>query len=169
MSGLGERRDKAAFSNGCKPTRRPLQPEATGAAMEVTKWLKPCSHRRAGMGACFLMTTHARLRRSPIRASNSARLTVTVRPSGRGTAPPAASTAATRSHFAIRYASTSDSISRMREPPLLARRSGLPAAAQASLLFLRALEPVWSLGGGRRRRNSFRRVGRAALRKTVDA
>jgi hypothetical protein len=26
---------------GANPTRRPLQPEATGAAMEVTKWLKP--------------------------------------------------------------------------------------------------------------------------------
>ncbi len=26
---------------GARPTRRPLQPEAIGAAMEVTKWLKP--------------------------------------------------------------------------------------------------------------------------------
>ena len=26
---------------GASPTRQPLQPEATGAAMEVTKWLKP--------------------------------------------------------------------------------------------------------------------------------
>ena len=26
---------------GANPTRQPLQPEATGAAMEVTKWLKP--------------------------------------------------------------------------------------------------------------------------------
>src|SRR5262245_45860618 len=26
---------------GATPTRQPLQPEATGAAMEVTKWLKP--------------------------------------------------------------------------------------------------------------------------------
>jgi len=26
---------------GANPTRQPLQPEATGAAMEATKWLKP--------------------------------------------------------------------------------------------------------------------------------
>jgi hypothetical protein len=26
---------------GANPTRRTLQPEATGAVMEVTKWLKP--------------------------------------------------------------------------------------------------------------------------------
>jgi hypothetical protein len=26
---------------GASPTRRMLQPEATGAAMEVTRWLKP--------------------------------------------------------------------------------------------------------------------------------
>jgi len=26
---------------GESPTRQPLQPEATGATMEVTKWLKP--------------------------------------------------------------------------------------------------------------------------------
>jgi hypothetical protein len=53
------------------------------------------NHRRAGIGACFLMMTHARLRRSPSSASNSARPCVMVRPSGRGRAPPAASTAAT--------------------------------------------------------------------------
>ena len=29
------------FSVGANPTRRTLQPEATGAVMEVTKWLKP--------------------------------------------------------------------------------------------------------------------------------
>jgi hypothetical protein len=51
------------------------------------------SHRRAGIGACFLMMTHARLRCSLSSARNSARPTVTVRPSGRGTVPPAASTA----------------------------------------------------------------------------
>jgi hypothetical protein len=39
------------------------------------------SHCRAGMGACFLMMTHDRLRRSLNRASNSAP-TVTVRESG---------------------------------------------------------------------------------------
>jgi len=26
---------------GARPTRRTLQPEATGAVMEVTKWLNP--------------------------------------------------------------------------------------------------------------------------------
>jgi hypothetical protein len=30
-----------AFPVGESPTRRTLQPEATGAVMEVTKWLKP--------------------------------------------------------------------------------------------------------------------------------
>ena len=37
------RRDKAAlfFPVGASPTRRPLQPEATGAGMEETKCLKP--------------------------------------------------------------------------------------------------------------------------------
>ncbi len=29
------------FPVGARPTRPPLQPEATGAVMEVTKWLKP--------------------------------------------------------------------------------------------------------------------------------
>jgi hypothetical protein len=28
------------FAVGASPTRQPLQPEATGAVMEVTKWLK---------------------------------------------------------------------------------------------------------------------------------
>jgi hypothetical protein len=45
MSALGVRREKAALSSGCKPTRRRLQPEATGAAMEETKWLKPSVKR----------------------------------------------------------------------------------------------------------------------------
>ena len=29
------------FPVGASPTRQTLQPEATGAVMEVTKWLKP--------------------------------------------------------------------------------------------------------------------------------
>jgi hypothetical protein len=37
MSVHGVRRDKAALSSGRKPTRQPLQPEATGVAVEVTK------------------------------------------------------------------------------------------------------------------------------------
>ncbi len=39
---MGVRRDKAALSSGCKAhPATPLQPEATGAGMEVTKCLKP--------------------------------------------------------------------------------------------------------------------------------
>jgi len=34
-----------AFPVGASPTRQPLQPEATGAAMEETKWLKPSGKR----------------------------------------------------------------------------------------------------------------------------
>jgi hypothetical protein len=33
------------FPVGASPTRQPLQPEATGAVMEVTKWLKPSARR----------------------------------------------------------------------------------------------------------------------------
>jgi hypothetical protein len=41
-SAIRVRRDKAALSSGCKPhPARLLQSEATGAVMEVTKWLKP--------------------------------------------------------------------------------------------------------------------------------
>jgi hypothetical protein len=37
---------------GVSPTRQPLQPEATGAVMEVTKWLKPSVSRYSeGVGA----------------------------------------------------------------------------------------------------------------------
>ena len=38
----GVRRDKAALSSGCNShPANTLQPEATGAVMEETKWLKP--------------------------------------------------------------------------------------------------------------------------------
>ena len=41
-SAFGVRRAKAALSSGCKPhPANSLPPEATGAVMEVTKWLKP--------------------------------------------------------------------------------------------------------------------------------
>ena len=33
--------ERRRFPVGASPTRRPLQPEAIGAVMEVTKWLKP--------------------------------------------------------------------------------------------------------------------------------
>jgi hypothetical protein len=42
MSEGGVRRAKAAFLSGCKShPAMLLQPEAIGAVMEVTKWLKP--------------------------------------------------------------------------------------------------------------------------------
>ena len=41
MSAMGVRRERRRFPVGARPTRRPLQPEAIGAVMEVTKWLKP--------------------------------------------------------------------------------------------------------------------------------
>src|SRR5260221_12330091 len=42
MSALGVRREKRRrVPVGASPTRQPLQPEATGAVMEETKWLKP--------------------------------------------------------------------------------------------------------------------------------
>ncbi len=42
MSGPGVCRVRRRFSVGASPTRQlSLQPEAVGAVMEVTKWLKP--------------------------------------------------------------------------------------------------------------------------------
>jgi hypothetical protein len=42
MSAVGVRRAKAALSSGCKShPATALQPEAIGAVMEETKWLKP--------------------------------------------------------------------------------------------------------------------------------
>jgi hypothetical protein len=42
MSEFGVRRVKAAFLSGCEShPAMLLQPEAIGAVMEVTKWLKP--------------------------------------------------------------------------------------------------------------------------------
>ena len=46
MSRMGVRREKAAlFQRVLTPARQPLQPEATGAGMEVTKCLKPSGKR----------------------------------------------------------------------------------------------------------------------------
>jgi hypothetical protein len=39
---------------GASPTRQPLQPEATGAVMEVTKWLKPSDKRRTFLPCTML-------------------------------------------------------------------------------------------------------------------
>ena len=59
MSQMGVRRDKAALSSGRKShPATALQPEATGAAMEVTKWLKPSdSASRIGDGASVQAVT----------------------------------------------------------------------------------------------------------------
>ena len=38
------------FPVGVNPTRQTLQPEATGAVMEVTKWLKPSVKRVTNYG-----------------------------------------------------------------------------------------------------------------------
>ena len=40
MAGFGVRVERRRFAVGASPTRQPLQSEATGAVMEVTKWLK---------------------------------------------------------------------------------------------------------------------------------
>src|SRR5439155_26970529 len=39
------------FPVGASPTRQPLQPEATGAVMEATKWLKPYQAGRSHPGS----------------------------------------------------------------------------------------------------------------------
>ena len=50
-SASGVRRAKAALTQWVKvPPGYPLQPEATGATMEVTKWLKPPVKRVAKYG-----------------------------------------------------------------------------------------------------------------------
>ncbi len=51
MTALGVRRDKAALSQWVQaPPGNPLQPEATGATVEVTKRLKPLVKRAAKYG-----------------------------------------------------------------------------------------------------------------------
>src|ERR1700724_2199697 len=58
MSAPGVRRGRRRFPVGASPTRQTLQPEATGAAMEVTKWLKPSdSASRTGDGASVQAVT----------------------------------------------------------------------------------------------------------------
>ena len=41
MTAFHVRRERRRFPVGARPTRQPLQPEATGAGMEATKCLKP--------------------------------------------------------------------------------------------------------------------------------
>src|ERR1700674_591423 len=64
------------FPVGASPTRQPLRPEAIGAVMEVTKWLKPSVMRlrRAGSSRFRLTDRNLRstsilhLRKPPVRA-----------------------------------------------------------------------------------------------------
>src|SRR6266853_627871 len=50
--------ERRRFPVGASATRQTLQPEATGAAMEVTKWLKPSdSASRIGDGASVQAVT----------------------------------------------------------------------------------------------------------------
>ena len=53
------------FPVGASPTRQPLQPEAIGAVMEVTKWLKPSiSASRIGDGASVQAATRVNAEQS---------------------------------------------------------------------------------------------------------
>jgi hypothetical protein len=54
---------------GASPTRQPLQPEATGAVMEATKWLKPLvSVSRIGDSASVQAATRASLEKGDAQA-----------------------------------------------------------------------------------------------------
>src|ERR1700735_1004817 len=53
------------FPVGASPTRQPLQPEAIGAVMEVTKWLKPSiSVSRIGGSASVQAATRVNAERA---------------------------------------------------------------------------------------------------------
>jgi hypothetical protein len=45
MFAMGVRRERRRFPVGASPTRQPLQPEATGAVIEETKWLNATQRR----------------------------------------------------------------------------------------------------------------------------
>src|SRR6476646_411057 len=56
------------FPVGASPTRQPLQPEAIGAVMEVTKWLKPSiSVSRIGDSASVQAATRVNAEQAPKR------------------------------------------------------------------------------------------------------
>ena len=60
------------FPVGASLTRQPLQPEATGAAMEVTKWLKPSdSASRIGDGASVQAATRVNAEQASKRTRES--------------------------------------------------------------------------------------------------
>src|SRR6202022_2670132 len=57
------------FPVGASPTRQPLQPEAIGAVMEVTKWLKPSiSVSRIGDSASVQAATRVNAEQAPKRS-----------------------------------------------------------------------------------------------------
>ena len=82
MAASGVRRERRRFPVGASPTRRPLQPEATGAAKEVTIWLKPSECvSRIGDSASVQAVTRVnaeqaskRTMRGPTRNPNRGRL-----------------------------------------------------------------------------------------------
>src|SRR6202795_4223894 len=54
------------FPVGASPTRQPLRPEAIGAVMEVTKWLKPSVMRLRRAGSSRFRLTDRNLRPTAI-------------------------------------------------------------------------------------------------------
>src|ERR1700750_992814 len=83
MAGSGVRRERRRFPVGASPTRRPLQPEATGAAIEATKYVKPseCVSRIGDSASVQAVTrvnaeqTSKRTMRRPTRQPYRGRLT----------------------------------------------------------------------------------------------
>src|SRR5215467_752527 len=83
MAAWGVRRERRRFPVGASPTRRPLRPEATGAAKEVTIWLKPseCASRIGDSASVQAVTrvnaeqTSKRTMRRPTRQPYRGRLT----------------------------------------------------------------------------------------------
>src|SRR5271170_2148819 len=64
--------ERRRFPVGANPTRQPLQPEATGAVMEVTKWLKPSgSVSRIGDSASVQAVTRVNAEKASNCAFNS--------------------------------------------------------------------------------------------------
>src|SRR5277367_2159570 len=60
---------KQRFPVGASPSRQPLQPEAIGAVMEVTKWLKPSiSVSRIGDSASVQAATRVNAEQAPKRS-----------------------------------------------------------------------------------------------------
>src|SRR5882724_1748979 len=59
------------FPAGASPTRQTLQPEATGAVMEVTKWLKPLvSVSRIGDSASVQAVTRVNAEQASLKHSH---------------------------------------------------------------------------------------------------